>query len=102
MEGIISTRPNNDRTNYLNLSKCYRGTMLVIPMEDAGMARARFMYLIFMFFLFMIFSPSPPNPYRLWALEAQIEREKHAVGILNNATYHGPFEIPKALNLTGV
>ena len=76
--------------------------MLVLPVEDAGMARTRSMYLIFMFLMFLMFSPNPPNPYRLWALEAQVEREKHAIAVLHNATYHGPFEIPTGLNLTGV
>jgi hypothetical protein len=73
-----------------------------MPMEDAGIARARFLYFIFIFFMFLMFSPNPPNPYRLWALEAQVEREKHALAVLENATYHGPFEIPNSLNLTGV
>ena len=76
--------------------------MLVIPLEDAGIARARFVYFLFIFFMFLMFSPSPPNPYRLWALDLQVEREKHAIETLQNATYHGPFEVPHSLNLTGV
>ena len=36
------------------------------------------------------------------ALEALAAREKHNLETLRNATYVGPFEIPKELNLTGV
>lgn len=76
--------------------------MLVVPMDGTSAARGRILYIMFMFFLFMMFSPNPPNPYRLLALEALAVREKHSLEVLQNATYITPFEIPPALNLTGV
>jgi hypothetical protein len=76
--------------------------MLLVPVDDANMARGRFVYMIFMFLLFMMFSPSPPNPYRLMALEALSLREKHALESLHNATWIAPFTVPRGLNLTGV
>ena len=35
-------------------------------------------------------------------LEALAARERHSLEVIQNATYQGPFEIPPALNLTGV
>jgi hypothetical protein len=76
--------------------------MLFVPMDDVGAARGRALYMLFIFLLFMVFSPNPPNPYRLLALEALADRERHALDILQNATFTGPIEIPSGLNLTGV
>ena len=76
--------------------------MLVIPTDEAGAARGRFLYFVFMFCVFMMLSPSPPNPYRMMALEQLASREKYSLEALQNATYIGPFEIPDGLNLTGV
>ena len=75
--------------------------MLVIPADGYSGARAR-LSIVFFILLFLIFSPSPPNPYRLIAIEAQVTREKHALEILKNATYLSPLEVPRYLNLTGV
>jgi hypothetical protein len=76
--------------------------MLMVPMDSGSAARGRFMYMMFLFVVFMMFSPSPPNPYRLLALEAQAAREKHSLEILRNATFRGAFEVPRGLNVTGV
>ena len=76
--------------------------MLVVPMDDVSAARGRFLYVLFILFLFMIFSPNPPNPYRLLVLESIAARERHSMETLQNATYVGPYELPKGLNLTGV
>src|SRR5208282_4163016 len=76
--------------------------MLVIPMDNTSAARGRFLYIMFMFFPFMMFSPSPPNPYRLLALEALAAQDKHSLEVMQDTTYEGAFEIPQALNLTGV
>jgi hypothetical protein len=57
---------------------------------------------MFMFLVFMMFSPNPPDPYRIIALEALATRERHSLEVIQNATYNGPFEIPRSLNLTGV
>lgn len=71
-------------------------------MDDISAARGRFFYIMFVFLLFMLFSPNPPNPYRMLVLESLAAREMHSIEALKNATYVGPFEFPKALNLTGV
>ena len=76
--------------------------MLVVPMDDASAARGRFLYIMFMFLLFMMFSPNPPNPHRIGVLETLATMEKHSLEVIRNATYKGPFEIPRSLNLTGV
>src|SRR5579859_1058751 len=75
--------------------------MLVIPMDDPNTARIRFMYMMFMFLMFMMFSPNPPSPYRLQALKEQADREQHSLDALQNASYIGPWEIPRDLNITG-
>jgi hypothetical protein len=76
--------------------------MLIVPMDNGSAARGRFMYMMFLFVLFMMFSPSPPNPYRLLALEVQAAREKQSLELLRNATFGGAFEIPRGINVTGV